>query len=646
MSKLLFNSAGQAIPLGAVLGQGGEGAVYDTPTAGKDTVAKVYHYPVTPMKRSKLAAMVSAGDNYLRMISAWPSQLLGDRAGATLGFLMPKVAGHEPIHHVYSPAHRKKFFPKLTFIQLVAIARNTAAAFDAIHAHGHVIGDVNQGNVAVAANCTVKLIDCDSFQITVSGVTHLCEVGVPHFTPPELQQIKSFHQVTRTANHDNFGLAVLLFHLLFMGRHPFSGRFLGKGDMSLEKAIAEFRFAYASDNQSRQMAIPPAIPSLDLVPPSMARMFELAFNEQGARSKRPTASEWVSHLEALTKNLTQCKVSPSHQYSSHLTMCPWCQIENTARVQYFVSNVLQAVFSTVEQSSSWQQVWQAVSGIQLPVFTTYSAPNISVMGAPPPPETKRESIRYHVVIGLAIATVFALSISAPGMWLIWLLVGLITVALNPTPSAAEHAKRKTARDTAQTNYASALGNYDALRRPLSFEKKRVALEKIRSELSLLGPRFDTEKAKLAADVATRQKERFLDNFFISSAGISGIGTTRVATLASYGVETALDIDAQKIHRIPGFGDVLTGQLLAWRRRIESRFVFDASKTVDPRDVQLLTNKFNGERTRLETELRIGLAELQRLYSEVVHARQDAKQKTDIASHILAKATADFAAMKS
>ena len=65
-----------------------------------------------------------------------------------------------------------------------------------------------KASVLVAPDATVKLIDCDSFQITAQGKRYLCEVGVETFTPPELQG-KNLRQIMRTANHDGFGLAVM-----------------------------------------------------------------------------------------------------------------------------------------------------------------------------------------------------------------------------------------------------------------------------------------------------------------------------------------------------------------------------------------------------------------------------------------------------
>src|SRR4051812_24821096 len=39
--------------------------------------------------------------------------------------------------------------------------------------------------------------------------------------------IRGLRNVERKPEHDAIGLALLIFHLLFMGRHPFAGRFQG-----------------------------------------------------------------------------------------------------------------------------------------------------------------------------------------------------------------------------------------------------------------------------------------------------------------------------------------------------------------------------------------------------------------------------------
>ncbi len=216
----LHNARGEALHLGRELGRGGEGVVHELP-AHPDWVAKRYHQAPDAAKQQKLRLMAEAIDSPLRNYAAWPEETLHlGESGAVIGFTMQRIEGRLPIHMLYSPAQRRESFPQARFDFLVFVARNIAAAFATLHEHGHVLGDVNQGNVLVGADSRVILIDCDSFQIQVGEALHRCEVGVAHFTPPELQSIASFEDITRTPNHDGFGLALLIFHLLMGGRHP------------------------------------------------------------------------------------------------------------------------------------------------------------------------------------------------------------------------------------------------------------------------------------------------------------------------------------------------------------------------------------------------------------------------------------------
>ena len=159
----------------------------------------------------------------LLRVAAWPVDVLVDEAGAVRGFLMPKVSAREDVHELYSPKSRRRAFPNVDFRFVVRVATNIARAFAQVHAVGNVIGDVNHGNALVGRDGTVVLIDCDSFQVRDGARIFTCDVGVALFTPPELAG-HAFRGLRRAANHDAFGLAVLLFHLLYLGRHPFAGK--------------------------------------------------------------------------------------------------------------------------------------------------------------------------------------------------------------------------------------------------------------------------------------------------------------------------------------------------------------------------------------------------------------------------------------
>jgi DNA-binding helix-hairpin-helix protein with protein kinase domain len=150
---------------------------------------------------------------------------------------MPKIADCKDIHHLYSPKSRRTVFLRADWRFLIRAATNIARAFRVVHEAGYIIGDVNHGSILVGQDATVRLIDCDSFQVTSGERCFLCEVGVETFTPPELQE-KDFSRAVRTAHHDNFGLAVMVFLMLFMGRYPFAGRYLARIIQRMQADVA------------------------------------------------------------------------------------------------------------------------------------------------------------------------------------------------------------------------------------------------------------------------------------------------------------------------------------------------------------------------------------------------------------------------
>src|SRR5262249_47292839 len=131
--------------------------------------------------------------------------------------------------------------------------------------------------------------------------------------------------------HDSFGLAVVIFQLLFMGRHPFSGRYLDVGEMPLERAIRELRFAYGADAEARKMRQPPGTLALESMPTELVDLFRRAF----LSADRPRARQWVEPLEDLAKALKKCDLHSGHYYYRELRDCPWCGIESSARVRLF-----------------------------------------------------------------------------------------------------------------------------------------------------------------------------------------------------------------------------------------------------------------------------------------------------------------------
>ncbi|NOT63028.1 MAG: hypothetical protein HOP19_22700, partial [Acidobacteria bacterium] len=355
---ILHTAYGQTLALGPELGAGGQGSVYAV-EGQPHLVAKLYHQAPAAEQITRLDALAQCDHERLTKIAAWPVAVVRDQPdGQIVGFLMPRVDGASEIHALHSPKSRLQKFPDATWAFLIHAAANIARAVATVHEAGFVIGDVNPKNILVTRQGTVALLDCDSFQFERDGKTYRCEAGFPEYTPPELHGF-AFRDVDRTPQHDAFGLAVVIFQLLFLGRHPFAGKFIGEGEMSLSRAITEGRFAYGDTAPQRQMLVPPGVLSWRALPVALAELFERAF----LTNERPAPREWIEALEAIAPTLTTCALHQGHRYAAGLAACPWCEIEMQARVKLF--NVTR---KGEGQPSAFRldEVWREIEQIKAP----------------------------------------------------------------------------------------------------------------------------------------------------------------------------------------------------------------------------------------------------------------------------------------
>ena len=342
--------SGNVYTLGQQIGAGGNGVVYAV-ARRPELVAKIQKQVLSTHDIDKLDVLVRAATPDLLSVAAWPIDCLKSRTGQMVGYLMPRIVDARPLYELYSPRARVQHFPSADFRFLVHAAANVARLFAAVHKAGFIAGDVNHSNILVRANATVAAVDCDSFQVG-DGSRFPCLVGTDLFVPPELLGA-TLGATPRTASHDAFGLAVLIFHLLFMGRHPFAGRYLGKGDMPIERAIAESRFAYSRDTSRTQMAPPPYTPSMDAVGPAVTELFERAFHADARKSGRPGPEAWIDALGALKAALVPCKTVPWHYHLPGTRQCPWCAIEQPTRTKLFGGIVKTATAAIADPETLW-----------------------------------------------------------------------------------------------------------------------------------------------------------------------------------------------------------------------------------------------------------------------------------------------------
>jgi DNA-binding helix-hairpin-helix protein with protein kinase domain len=586
-------------------GRGGEGSVFEV-VGRPQLVAKVFHSPPSVQKLTKIRDQIATDPQTLGNISAWPRSVLR-RGGNPVGFLMPFVRG-KPVHLLYRPIDRKDHFPTASWQSLVRVCQNIAAGFATLHDHGVLMADVNETNVVITDTGEARFIDCDSFQLRgKNGSIHVCDVGVPMWTPPELQG-KDFTRVARTEKHDTFGMAVMLFQVLFMGRHPFAGvpkaPALLEAPPTLEDCIQRGQFAFTRRARI-DLNTPPHALTLAALPESLAELFERAF----LSTDRPSARSW--HAELGKIDFQKCQWG--HFFYRRLSECPWCQIWNRGGPNFFI--VAGSFQGSISSTDEYLRLLAEIEKTPVPrledlsnrlsaiSFGTWNVPvrfvNPSTLPAPTPITASKTRPGYFLGWLALIGSVIAF-IAIPGGAFFWFIGGIIGFGMlaggsqNPEYVNEINRRKRTAgelrsalagkaqeieirgtetsrrfyRQKAEFGVELERHRRDALSE--FAQRKSGLITLLKTSIANYNDLPNLEKRMAEERKLIAQKEDYLRRFRIRSHKISQIGPARSAVLSQYGIETAWDVKHMGyVPRLAQGADSLKD----WVQRLEARFQF-------------------------------------------------------------------------
>ncbi|QRM34831.1 hypothetical protein [Microvirga sp. VF16] len=635
------DEAGVPFPLGEMLSDTNGGAIYRVPADGW-LAAKVLRGGPSPHMTARLKGMLQLNNSELRKVTAWPTALLYPKdSDEPIGFLMPLVRGRFPISTLSSPKGQLARFPNADWRFLVRVSTNLARAFNAVIKAGCIVGNVNPANILVGQDASVILTGCDTFQIDMidSVVGEAAQVTL---LAPELQD-KPFGGLVRSVNHDNFALAVLIFQLLFAGRHPFAGRYLGDGDMPISRAIAEFRFPYGSRRSVHMMEPPPKTPSLSIVGPELAALFDRAFGKPAVKGGRPSAREWMAALSRLEQSLKPCRANASHWHHT-ATSCPWCRLssDDGAASSFLAEEVL------FGEHADFETLWREAEALDPPG----EAPNVLDLDSAPSEAAlavRRKGNLAHLAaggIGLGLITlgIFTKIEAIHPMWFIGagILAFFVTHGLFDTEDDEAAIRRRLERGKLKWEAAEAEWTLRASSE--EFSRQKTLLQELRDSWDQLPALRNRRHEELKDNHWALQRNRYLDGYRIAEARIEALTTERQIFLASYGIETAADIDIKRFHAIPGLSNRLLESLLAWRTSIERDFIYAPTLPIDPADTARVDQELRTEKRRLESQMRSGLASLKHVRNEIEAARRTLKGPTEEAYRYYAQAQIDAAVL--
>jgi hypothetical protein len=179
---------------------------------------------------------------------------------------------------------------------------------------------------------------------------------------------------------------------------------------------------------------------------------------------------------------------------------------------------------------------------------------------------------------------------------------------------------------------------DSLRRHL--DATRAGLAKLRSDWHALERDKAAALKQLHATVLDHYRTRHLASHFIANATIRGITPALKASLASFGIETAADVNETAVGAVPGFGPVRTRAMVDWRIAVARRFRAPASLEPDPQQIRTLEQRFLSRRRDIERHFPKAKAELERQISALATRIAQAKAQADDAVRLLAQARID------
>lgn len=328
--------AGQRLELAATPfnEEGSEGKLYDI--EGKpDYVAKIFRTAELARKREpklramcQLPSMCSLPPNL-----TWPVNLLHDGSGAFVGFIMKRLQPNVTLDKLFA-------YPKGTALvsQRLAALVSLANTLGRMHMCGVAMGDPGPQNIPVLADCTVQLIDADSFDIRMPDGSHYPCLGcTPEYVAPEMLRAAQGGSyatcgVPFSEWTDCYALAVLIHKALFFGKHPcsYAVDLNAPEGTPMPSLIERERNGWVAAFVPRpNLVYPSGMPAMGDFPPYLVEAFRRTFVDGFTDPRRrTTAFEWQELLTRYFGELVECDADERHAHWSGVAECPYCAAED------------------------------------------------------------------------------------------------------------------------------------------------------------------------------------------------------------------------------------------------------------------------------------------------------------------------------
>lgn len=269
------------------LGSGGEGNVF---LLEENTALKIFNSKVDlELKNKKIDALFSK--KKVPECFCVPTMKVYTDKGTLAGYTMKLAQGEIMQWSVFSRKGLLARFPEWTRSNLARLAINLLTKIEMLRNEKILIGDINPYNIIINNEDDIYFIDIDSYQIDNMP----CTVGLPLFTPPELQGA-NFRKILRTAYNENFSLGTLLFMIFLPGKNPFE--YVGGSD--LINNIKDQNFSYPLGDEDNLRA-PKGI--WEFIWNDLNYELRRAFYNVFKNVQRLTIKQWIKVIDSYYNDL-------------------------------------------------------------------------------------------------------------------------------------------------------------------------------------------------------------------------------------------------------------------------------------------------------------------------------------------------------
>jgi DNA-binding helix-hairpin-helix protein with protein kinase domain len=317
-------------------------------------------------------------------------------------------------------------------------------------------------------------------------------------------------------------------------------------------------------------------------------------------------------LKNLESSLSHCTKVKTHYFPSVARECVWCRLTVQSGIDMFPDFL--GTDPPVRPTGPFdiERILTQVSAVSLPQPASVIPKWVgALVGADSAVAEAKRGLMANKAIGVgALIVAGAGFVVVPPFAIAWIGLGLYGL-FKLFGSGIDHAPFRS---------AFALADQRAREAEMAFVQRigltelygvRDDLEKWITSHRQLDADLNRDLGNLRSTRESRQRDAFLDRFPIRTAKISGIGPAKTATLASFGIETAADVNETAVRAVPGFGEAMTAKMMAWRRTHEARFRYNPSPS--PADAQAenaVRAAWAAKRSDLQTKIHSGLAALQ------------------------------------